>query len=102
MPSTLTRATLTKLVSSRTGVVNADAHAILTATFDVMHEHLVSGGTIELRDFGIFYIRERAARMAHNPKKPEEGAIYEVPRHQSVGFRVAKKLKLAVVKLPVA
>jgi integration host factor subunit beta len=59
---------------------------------NVIHE-LRSGHRLEFRDFGVFEIRERAARMAQNPKTLER---VPVPPRKTVKFKVGRLMKDAL------
>ena len=58
---------------------------------------LIAGNSIELRDFGVFELRARKAKIkARNPKT---GETVIVPKHTVVTFRAGKRLKHAVWSL---
>ncbi|MEE8526856.1 MAG: HU family DNA-binding protein [Thermoanaerobaculia bacterium] len=65
---TLTRADLIEDVANASGVLRQDAEEVVTIVFASMVESLQAGETIELRGFGCFRLRDRAARMGRNPK----------------------------------
>jgi integration host factor subunit beta len=54
---------------------------------------LSRGHRLEFRDFGVFEIRERAARMAQNPKTLER---VPVPPKKTVKFKVGRLMKDAL------
>jgi DNA-binding protein HU-beta/integration host factor subunit beta len=45
---------------------------LVQRTFDALIEALVKEGRIELRNFGVFEIKRREARMARNPRTGEK------------------------------
>ena len=51
------------------------------------------GNRLEFRDFGVFEIRQRAPRMAQNPKTLER---VPVPAKKTVKFKVGRLMKLAI------
>ena len=59
---------------------------------NVIHE-LSEGNRLEFRDFGVFEIRDRAPRMAQNPKTLEQ---VPVPAKRTVKFKVGRLMKLAL------
>jgi integration host factor subunit beta len=63
---------------------------IVDMTFEFMKDKLSRGEKIELRDFGIFKIKERNARIARNPKTGEK---VEVCPQKSIHFKMSKALK---------
>ena len=48
---------------------------------------------MEFRDFGVFETRQRAARMAQNPKTLEQ---VEVPSRRTVKFKPGRLMKVKV------
>ena len=68
----------------------ADAVSVLVA---LMTDTLIRGEQVRITDFGMFEIRERAARTGHNP---QTGETIEIPALKTVGFKASKKLKEAV------
>ena len=55
-----------------------------------MIEELGKGNRLEFRDFGVFEIRERAARRAQNPKTLEQ---VDVPARRTVKFKTGRLMK---------
>ena len=54
---------------------------------------LSEGNRLEFRDFGVFEIRQRAPRIAQNPKTLER---VPVPAKKTVKFKVGRLMKLAL------
>lgn len=54
---------------------------------------LSAGNRLEFRDFGVFEIRERAPRIAQNPKTLER---VPVPAKKTVKFKSGRLMKLAL------
>jgi len=57
---------------------------------EVINE-LGSGNRLEFRDFGVFETKERAARIAQNPKTLQR---VHVPPKRTVKFKVGRMMKL--------
>ena len=51
---------------------------------------LARGNRLEFRDFGVFEIRERAGRVAQNPKTLER---VSVPPRKSVRFKIGRLMQ---------
>jgi len=51
---------------------------------------LAKGNRLEFRDFGVFEVREQAARMAQNPKTLEP---VEVPAKRRVKFKMGRLMR---------
>ena len=54
---------------------------------------LGKGNRLEFRDFGVFEVKQRKARMAQNPKTLEP---VEVPPKRTVKFKVGRSMKEAL------
>ncbi len=54
---------------------------------------LSEGNRLEFRDFGVFEIRERAPRIAQNPKTLER---VPVPAKKTVKFKIGRLMKMAL------
>lgn len=72
---------------------NDEAHTIVNIIFDAMSDSLRSGGRIEIRGFGSFWVKRRKARNARNPRT---GVQVKVPEKSVACFRAGKELKLRV------
>lgn len=60
---------------------------------DNVIRELSEGNRLEFRDFGVFEIRQRAPRIAQNPKTLER---VPVPAKKTVKFKVGRLMKLAL------
>jgi len=69
---------------------------VVQKTFDAIIECLVRDGRIELRNFGVFEVKPRAARKARNPRTGEQ---VEVPRKHVVTFKPGKSMEARVREL---
>ena len=67
-----------------------DVRHILEAFFDEMIENLLSGNRIEFRDFGVFKIVMRKAKLGRNPKKPAVPIV--IPPRLTAKFNPGKKM----------
>jgi len=66
------------------------AKKIVQSFLNEIVNELGSGNRLEFRDFGVFEIRERAERIAQNPKTMEK---VRVPRKRTVKFKVGRLMK---------
>jgi DNA-binding protein HU-beta len=80
-------------VHGKLGGTKVQAEEIVDGLFDAIVGTLKKGGEVSVAGFGIFSVKQRAARMARNPKTGEavKVAATVVPK-----FRAAKALKDAV------
>ena len=57
----------------------ADIDLIVTTIFDQISDALAHGGRVELRGFGAFAVKQRNARIGHNPRTGEPVSVPEKP-----------------------
>jgi nucleoid DNA-binding protein len=61
---------------------------------DVVIEELGQNHRLEFRDFGVFEVRERGARVVHNPRTQKQ---VEVPAGKAVRFKAGRKMREALI-----
>ncbi len=83
----MTKKEIVKTISDETGLNQQQIKQIVQKTFDSIIATLVEEGRIELRNFGVFQVRPRAARKARNPRT---GRQVEVPEKFVVSFKPGK------------
>jgi DNA-binding protein HU-beta len=62
---------LINAIAANSGLSKKDSEKALTATIDVITNALAEGDKVQLVGFGIFDIKDRAARIGRNPKTKE-------------------------------
>ena len=75
----------------RSLINQGDCLKVLQQTLDDIMDYLKEGRTIEFRNFGVFEVCERKARLGRNPKRP--GEEVPIPAHKVVAFRPGKEMK---------
>jgi nucleoid DNA-binding protein len=70
MPN-LTKRDLVVRISNETGMVQQDVLNVIQRTLDHLTESLAHGQAVELRNFGVFEVKLRKARVGRNPNRPE-------------------------------
>ena len=65
---TLTKRDLVIRISNETGLIQQQVLDVVQKTLDFIAEALSRGDKVELRNFGVFEVKRRAARKARNPK----------------------------------
>ena len=63
-----TKKDIVRIVSEQLNQTQFLTKAVVQKTFDVIIDLLVASGHIELRNFGVFEVKRRAARTARNPR----------------------------------
>jgi len=89
----VTKKEIVKAISEETGLTQLEIKRIVQRTFDSIIETLVVEGRVELRNFGVFQVRPRAARKARNPRT---GHQVEVPEKFVVTFKPGKEMESLV------
>ena len=86
----MTKKEIVKEISEKLGLTQLKTKEIVQQTFDAIIETLVQEERIELRNFGVFEVKQRAARKARNPRT---GAKVEVPAKFVVTFKPGKEME---------
>ena len=90
----MNKAELISEIASNSGLSKKDSEKALAATIDAVTAALKAGDKVQLVGFGIFEVRERAARTGRNPKTKE---VINIPATKTPQFKAGKALKDAVV-----
>ena len=64
----MTKKDIVRTISEELGLTQLKTKEIVQKTFDGIIDVLVNDGRIELRNFGVFEVKKRAARKGRNPK----------------------------------
>lgn len=92
----MTKKEIVKQISDRIGLTQLKTKEIVQQTFDAIVETLLEVGRIELRNFGVFEVKQRKARKARNPRT---GDKVDVPPKNVVTFKPGKEMEERVRKL---
>jgi integration host factor subunit beta len=87
---TVTKKELVDRIAERTGAKHVLVKRIIQGFLDEVIEELSRGNRLEFRDFGVFEARQRAARVAQNPKTLER---VHVPAKRTVRFKLGRLMK---------
>ena len=80
-------------VSDETNLKQIDVKKVVQKTLDCIVEALIRGEKIELRNFGVFKIKQRKSRIGRNPRT---GQVVPVPPRKVVIFKPGLELKKKV------
>ena len=86
----MTKKEIVKTISEEIGLTQLKTKEIVQKTFNAIVDTLVDDGRIELRNFGVFEVKKRAARKARNPRT---GAKVFVPAKYVVTFKPGKEME---------
>jgi nucleoid DNA-binding protein len=90
----MTKRDLVIRISNETGLVQQSVLDVVQKTLDYIAEAVAQGKKVELRNFGVFEVKVRKARIGRNPATGEQ---IQIPAKRVVKFRVAKAAKDAIL-----
>lgn len=96
--SNVTKKELIDRIVSQTGFKRPVVRLIVTTFLETTLRTLGDGSRIELRDFGVFEVKPRKARLAQNPKTLTK---VSVPAKSAVKFKPGRKMKEVVAAVSV-
>ena len=88
--STITKKEFVDRIAGNNGINQTTAKTMVQCFLDEITSELAKSNRIEFRDFGVFEVREKAARRAQNPKTLEP---VEVPAKRSVKFKMGRMMR---------
>src|SRR6266511_5130307 len=94
---TLTKRDLVIRISNETGLIQQQVLDVLQKTLDYIAEALAKGDKVELRNFGVFEVKVRKARIGRNPNAPETDV--PIPERAVVKFKPGKLMRADVLRL---
>ena len=94
---TLTKRDLVTRISSETDVPQQQVLDVVQKTLDQISEALAKGDNVELRNFGVFEVKVRKARIGRNPNAPATDV--PIPERSVVKFKAGKEMRAEVLKL---
>jgi nucleoid DNA-binding protein len=95
---TLTKRDLVIRISDETNLGQQQVFDVAQKILDYITESLAKGDKVELRNFGVFEVKVRKARVGRNPNKPETDV--PIPARSMVKFKAGKEMRAQVLKLP--
>lgn len=93
----MTKRDLVIRISNETGMVQQQVLDVVQKTLDHIAEALAQGKKVELRNFGVFEVKVRKARVGRNPNAPEKDV--PIPRRAVVKFKPGKEMREQVLNL---
>ena len=92
---TVTKRELVQRIAEKTGIQQISAKEVIQGFLDEIIIELARGNRLEFRDFGVFEPKEKAKRVARNPRTGER---VEVPAKTTVKFKVGRLMKKRIQK----
>ena len=91
MSDNLTKRDIVLDIYQKTNYPQKEVKEVVQLTLDAIASALSSGQNVELRNFGVFEIQVRKARIGRNPNKPAKDVV--IPTRAVVKFKAGKELK---------
>jgi len=92
-PQTITKKELVNRIADTTQQTKVVVKDIIQRFLDEIIAELSVGNRLEFREFGVFEVKERAARRAQNPRTLEKVAV---PPKKVVKFKVGRVMRECV------
>lgn len=86
----MTKRQLVIQVASRLGLTQNEVGVVVQEMLDAVTQSLADGHRLEVRNFGVFEVRQRDARVGRNPRT---GESVPIPGKRVATFRPGKTLK---------
>ena len=80
----MTKKDIVKTIADRLGLTQVETKEVVQCTLDAIIDAIAEGGGVELRNFGVFKVKQRAPRKARNPRT---GEVVHVPAKKVVTFK---------------
>lgn len=87
----MTKREMVVRIAEETGIIQQDVHEVIQRTLDLIVDSLEQGRNVELRNFGVFQLKQRKQRIGRNPNRPEQ--VVEIPSRRTVKFKPGKIMK---------
>ncbi|MCY3000834.1 MAG: integration host factor subunit beta [Planctomycetota bacterium] len=96
-PETITKKELVNRIADSTRQTKVVVKDILQKFLDEIVTELAAGNRLEFREFGVFEVKDRAARRAQNPRTLQK---VEVPAKRVVKFKVGRIMRERIDDVP--
>jgi len=91
----MTKKDMAKAIAEDLNITAQLTQAVIQRTFAAIVETLETEGRIELRNFGVFEVRNRKPRKARNPRTGEE---VQLPSRRVVTFKAGKEMTARIAE----
>lgn len=86
----MTKKDIVLRISDDTNLKQIDVKKVVQKTFDAILDALARGEKVELRNFGVFKVKQRRSRTGRNPRT---GQVVPVPPRKAVVFKPGLEMK---------
>lgn len=95
----MTKKDLVCRIADETTLTQEQVLMVIQKTLDYISGALAERDTVELRNFGVFKVKPRQARVGRNPNNPATDVV--IPLRNIVKFKPGKEMRESVTKLTV-
>tara|TARA_B100001769_G_scaffold42867_1_gene29929 strand:- start:369 stop:671 length:303 start_codon:yes stop_codon:yes gene_type:complete len=99
MSNNLTKRDIVSEIYDKTNFSQKEIRETVQLTLDAIQSALVKGQNVELRNFGVFEVQVRKARVGRNPNQPEKDVI--IPKRAVIKFKSGKQLRSGLSQIDV-
>jgi nucleoid DNA-binding protein len=92
--TTITKKAMIKKISDRKRIDPKSVKMIVEEFLGLVRSNLKEGNRFEFRDFGVFEVVQRKAKIGRNPKSPEKRIV--IPPRKAVKFTPGRKMKASI------
>ncbi len=92
----LTKRALVVEIAKEMDLTQQEVYEVIQRALDGITDALLAGKHVEFRDFGVFEIATRKARVGRNPHKPDHVVV--IPERTVVKFKPGKRMKLITAR----
>lgn len=92
----MTKRDLVVRIAEETQLTQQQVYDVIQKSLDLIVESMARGETVELRNFGVFEVKERKQRIGRNPNRPEN--VVTIPSRKVVKFKPGKIMKEQVTE----
>ncbi len=96
---TITKRDLVVRIAEETGINQQEVFAVVQKTLDHITDAVARGENVEFRNFGVFEVQQRKARIGRNPNRPQD--TVRIPPRNVVKFKAGKIMKQRLGEHPV-
>ena len=93
----MVKADIVKRLAATLYMKDKDALFVVDSIIESMKDLIVQEQRLEIRDFGVFQVKQRKPRIGRNPKNK---VSYPIPPHKVVTFKSGKDLKNLTIATP--
>jgi nucleoid DNA-binding protein len=87
---------MARTIADEMGLTQGQVQEVIQGVFNGIIQTLLTEGRIELRNFGVFEVKQRRPRRRRNPRT---GAALDVPARMVVTFKAGQEMEERIGRL---